>query len=116
MLCLGQWVASRWLIVTHRDMALPCPGSALWLDVCFIHALPVLQGFPLGAPRSSVASEAGLEPGAPRGALAPDLRNGHLVLTHKLQNETVPDFRLLPEGCVPGLGHASKLAIGDMRC
>src|SRR6059058_2764315 len=35
--------------------------------------------FSLGAPRSSVASEAGLEPGAPRGrALAQDLRNGHL--------------------------------------
>ena len=35
-------------------------------------------GFFLGAPRSSVASGAGLEPGVPRGALAQDLRNGHL--------------------------------------
>ena len=32
----------------------------------------------LGAPRSSVASGAGLEPGAPRRSLAQDLRNGHL--------------------------------------
>ena len=38
-------------------------------------------GFSLGSPRSSVASGAGLEPGAPRGrALVQDLRNGHLVL------------------------------------
>src|SRR6266508_1850791 len=52
--------------------------QTLGLDVCFINSWPVL-GFSLGAPRSSVASGAGLEPGAPRGmALAQDLRNGHL--------------------------------------
>ena len=36
--------------------------------------------FSLGAPRSSVASRAGLEPGVPRKTLAQDFRNGHLAL------------------------------------
>jgi len=39
----------------------------------------------------------------------------HLMLAHKLQNETVPDLRLFPEGGVSGLRHGRKLAIGDMR-
>lgn len=37
------------------------------------------KGRETGAPRSSVAGGAGLEPGVPRGALAQDLRNGHLA-------------------------------------
>src|SRR5262245_38474082 len=37
-----------------------------------------------------------------------------LMLAQKLQNETVPDLRLLPEGRVSGLKHRHKLAIGDM--
>ena len=45
----------------------------------------------LGAPRSSVASRAGLEPGVPRRkALAKDLRNGHLVTLYS----TFPPQRL----------------------
>ena len=39
-----------------------------------------------------------------------------LVLADELQNDTVPDIRLLPMGCVPGLGNGGELAIGDMRC
>src|SRR5215510_9473425 len=38
-----------------------------------------------------------------------------LVLAQKLQNETVPALRLLPEGAVAGLRHSHKLAMGDMR-
>src|SRR5438876_11305210 len=48
---------------------------------CLFHKFMAILGFSLGAPCSSVASGAGLEPGAPRRrALAQDLRNGHLVL------------------------------------
>ena len=34
MLYLGQWVAARWLIVTHHDVALTCMRLALWLGTC----------------------------------------------------------------------------------
>ena len=52
-----------------------CPAGAR----CLFHKYTTSSlGFFLGAPRSSVASGAGLEPGVPRGALAQDLRNGHL--------------------------------------
>jgi hypothetical protein len=50
------------------------------------------------------------------GVMSPTQEPGAaLVLAQKLQNETVPELRLLPEGGVAGLGHGHKLAIGDMR-
>ena len=53
-------------------------GGRLMSTRCLFHKYTTSSpGFSLGAPRSSVASGAGLEPGAPRRALAQDLRNGH---------------------------------------
>lgn len=43
------------------------------------------------------------------------VRGWCLMLADKLQHESVPDFRLLPMGCVPGFRHGRELAMGDMR-
>src|SRR5262249_45772594 len=53
------------------------PGGLLHTRELFHTSTASSPGLTLGPPRSSVASGAGLEPGAPRRAL--DLRNGHLA-------------------------------------
>ena len=64
----------------HRNMGHDPKKTTL--ARCLFHKYTTSSpGLSLGAPRSSVASRAGLEPGVPRGkALAKDLRNGHLVM------------------------------------
>src|SRR6266498_3984 len=65
-------------------------------------------GLSLGSPRSSVASGAGLEPGAPRmKALEQDLRNGHLA---KRGNDLLPKkFNGVPYQV---LGHTADFMVG----
>src|SRR5205807_6903417 len=73
-------IAHHGKVCTNFDGRKAHTNAHHYAPLCLLHTSTASSpGFSLGAPRSSVASGAGLEPGVPRGrALAQDLRNGHL--------------------------------------
>src|SRR5712691_7948053 len=77
---------------------------------CLLHKYTASSlEFSLGAPRSSVAFGAGLEPGVPRGALAQALRNGHLAGRHS--NNGQHESRGTAYGTRPHLPHPAGLPL-----